>query len=83
MFGRLILAVSIFTANCHKSALPHFAGTIMPRNWQLTVKWRPNRRIVKKIDFYIFTSNNGCSNQCWQSGSKVMRIPERAKQLAV
>jgi hypothetical protein len=41
----------VFTANCHKSLLPHFAGAKNPQNWQFVAKWRPNRRSVKERDF--------------------------------
>jgi hypothetical protein len=128
----------VIPANCHKSALPHFAGTITPRNWQFAVKWRPNRRSVTRTWFlpcyqawrrtktciwrkilkirmlmtdfsdrsmwitafsatYMFwscimlgSSNSAritvftiCSNLCLESGSKVIQIPERARQFGV
>jgi hypothetical protein len=41
----------VFTANLHKSALPHFAGPIMQQNWQFAVKWRPNHDSVKITSF--------------------------------
>jgi hypothetical protein len=43
--------VLVFTPNCHKSALPHFAGTIMPRTWQFAIQWSPNRRSGKRTWF--------------------------------
>jgi hypothetical protein len=42
-------------AGCHKSLLPHFAGTIVPRNWQLTENGVWIIAEEEKLDFYIAT----------------------------
>jgi hypothetical protein len=52
----------VFTAICHKSALPHFHGTIMPRNWQFAEKGVRIASVLKELDFYIVTSKNGVND---------------------